>query len=63
MALVSFFGSTKLLKYFFTSSVEGPSNGRIETFVRRSSNNRQMMEVSETKGKKPSQKYKNFGNF
>ena len=35
-----------------------PSNGRIETFVRRSSNNRQMMEVSETKGKKPSQSTK-----
>ncbi len=40
-----------------------PSNGRIETFVRRSSNNRQMMEVSETKGKKAITKYKTLEIF
>ena len=28
-----------------------PSNGRIETFITRSSKNRQLMEVSNTKGK------------
>jgi len=40
-----------------------PSNGRIETFITRSSKNRQMMEVSRTKGKKAITNYKTLEIF
>ena len=40
-----------------------PSMGRIETFITRSSKNRQMMEVSQTKGKKAITNYKTLEVF
>jgi len=40
-----------------------PSSGRIETFITRSSRNRQMMEVSKTKGKKAITNYKTIEIF
>ena len=40
-----------------------PSSGRIETFITRSSKNRQMMEVSRTKGKKAITNYKTLEIF
>ena len=40
-----------------------PSKGRIETFITRSSKNRQMMEVSRTKGKKAITNYKTIEIF
>ena len=40
-----------------------PSNGRIETFITRSSKNRQMMEVSKIKGKKSITNYKTIEVF
>jgi len=40
-----------------------PSNGRIETLITRSSKNRQMMEVSRTKGKKAITNYKTIEIF
>ena len=40
-----------------------PSNGRIETFITRSSKNRQLMEVSNTKGKKAITNYKTIEIF
>ena len=40
-----------------------PSSGRIETFITRSSRNRQMMEVSKTKGKKAITNYKTIEVF
>ncbi len=40
-----------------------PSKGRIETFITRSSRNRQMMEVSHTKGKKAITNYKTLNVF
>ena len=40
-----------------------PSKGKIETFITRSSRNRQMMEVSHTKGKKAITNYKTLKTF
>ena len=40
-----------------------PSSGKIETFISRSSKNRQMMEVSKTKGKKAITNYKTIEIF
>ena len=40
-----------------------PSKGKIETFIKRSSKNRQMMEVSQTKGKKAITNYENLEIF
>ena len=40
-----------------------PSQGKIETFITRSSKNRQMMEVSRTKGKKAITNYKTLQIF
>ena len=40
-----------------------PQNGRIETFITRSSKNRQMMEVSRSKGKKAITNYKTIEIF
>ena len=40
-----------------------PSNGRVETFITRSSKNRQLMEVSNTKGKKAITNYKTIEIF
>ena len=40
-----------------------PSKGKIETFITRSSKNRQMMEVSRTKGKKAITNYKTIEIF
>ena len=40
-----------------------PSKGRIETLISRSSKNRQMMEVSRTKGKKAITNYKTLEIF
>ena len=40
-----------------------PSKGKIETFITRSSRNRQMMEVSHTKGKKAITNYKTLNVF
>ena len=40
-----------------------PSRGKIETFITRSSKNRQMMEVSRTKGKKAITNYKTIEVF
>ncbi len=40
-----------------------PSKGRVETFITRSSKNRQMMEVSSTKGKKAITNYKTIEVF
>ena len=40
-----------------------PSNGRIETLITRSSRNRQMMEVSKTKGKKAITNYTTIETF
>tara|TARA_B100000963_G_C22580177_1_gene650444 strand:+ start:21 stop:1001 length:981 start_codon:yes stop_codon:yes gene_type:complete len=40
-----------------------PSKGRIETFIKRSSRNRQMMEVSQTKGKRAITNYRTLEIF
>jgi len=40
-----------------------PSKGKIETYITRSSKNRQMMEVSQTKGKKAITNYKTLKTF
>ena len=40
-----------------------PSKGKIETLITRSSKNRQMMEVSNTKGKKAITNYKTIETF
>ncbi len=40
-----------------------PANGRIETYITRSSKNRQMMQVSQTKGKKAITNYKTLEVF